>query len=145
MYKKRLISAAEARRIDANLKQPGSELLHPIAAIARNLPTHAKLETKINLEQLCEWFAEQCEIPYYHIDPLNIEIATVTAVVAPDYAKQNGLLAVEANQDSVTLAVKNPLDLSWKENLSGLLRKDPKTPKPLYPDPYILNGKRGNC
>ncbi|MFT7527684.1 MAG: general secretion pathway protein E [Arenicella sp.] len=124
MYQQRLINATEARRIDANLKQPGSELLHPIAAIARCLPTHAGLEQKLNLEQLCEWFAEQCKIPYYHIDPLNIEIATVTAVVAPEYAKQNGLLAVETNQDSVTLAVKNPLDLSWKENLSGLLRKD---------------------
>ncbi|MFT5138224.1 MAG: general secretion pathway protein E [Arenicella sp.] len=124
MYKQRLISATEARRIDVNLKRPGSELLHPIAAIARSLPTHADLEVKLNLEQLCEWFAQQCDIPYYHIDPLNIEIATVTAVVAPEYAKQNGLLAVEADQDSVTLAVKNPLDLSWKENLSGLLRKD---------------------
>ncbi|MEM7358022.1 MAG: GspE/PulE family protein [Pseudomonadota bacterium] len=124
MFKEQQITAAEARRIDANLKQPGSELLHPVVAVARSLPTHAKTEAKINLEQMCEWFADKCGIPYYHIDPLNIDITSVTSAVAPDYAKTNGLLPVEANRFSVTLAVKNPLDLSWKDNLASLLRKD---------------------
>jgi len=124
MYRMQDITAAEARRIDANLKQDVGDKLHPLAAIARYLPTHAKTNNKINLEQLCEWFAEQCNVPYYHIDPLNIEISSVTSIVAPEYAKQNGFLAVEANRDRVTLAVKNPLDLSWKDNLSSLLRKE---------------------
>jgi general secretion pathway protein E len=124
MYKQREISAAEARRIDGNLKQETDEQLHPLAAIAKHLPAHATLQTKINLEQLGEWFALQCGIPYYHIDPLNIDIAAVTEVMAPEYARKNGLLAVETSDKNVTLAVKNPLDLSWLENLSGLLRKN---------------------
>ena len=42
------------------------------------------------------------------------------------YARKHGLLALETTDDSVTLAIKNPFDLSWKESLSNLLRKDIK-------------------
>jgi len=124
MFKDRQISAPEAKRIDANLSEPGNATAHPLIGIARNLPTHLQTQNKINLETLCEWFAEQCDIPYHHIDPLNIDIGSVTQVIAAEYARQNGLLTVKNERDSVTLAVKNPLDLPWKENLSSLLRKD---------------------
>jgi general secretion pathway protein E len=124
LYKEREITAAEARRIDANLKHSSDADHHPLVTLARNLPTHAKRETKLTLEQLCEWYANYTNLRYYHIDPLNIDIAAVTAVVAPEYARTNGLLAVKDSLDIVTIAVKNPLDLSWKESLSALLRKD---------------------
>lgn len=124
LYKERVITAAEARRIDSNLKQSSDSDANPMVTIARNLPTHANRETKINLEELCEWYAEYCGLRYYHIDPLNVDISAITKVVAPEYARKNGLLAVSDNQDYVTVAVKNPLDLSWRESLSGLLRKD---------------------
>lgn len=126
LYQEREITAAEARRIDTNLKHSGERNTHPLVNVARHLPAHATTENKINLEQLCEWYAEYCDLDYYHIDPLNIDIAAVTGVVAPDYARKNGLLAVESNSDYVTIAVKNPLDLSWRESLSALLRKDIK-------------------
>jgi len=123
MFKAGLISAAEAKRIDANLVNNNNQD-HPILSIARNLPTHADTNQKINQEQLCEWFAQECEIDYFFIDPLNIDIASVTAVIAPQYAKRHGVLAVDVSSNTVTLAAKNPLDLSWKDSLSALLRKD---------------------
>ena len=124
MYKDQLITADEAKRIDANLKQPQTKESHPLTAVARNLPTHAQTNKKISLDELSEWFAEQCDIPYFYIDPLKINIASVTKVVASQYARQNGILAVKNETDLVTIAVKNPLDLSWKDKLSSLLRKD---------------------
>lgn len=124
LFKERQISAAEAKRIDANITANGDDATHPLAAIARSLPTHITSENKINLNELCEWFAEQCDLPYYHIDPLNIDIGSVTQIIAAEYARKNGLLAVQVSPDSVKLAVKNPLDLHWKDSLSNLLRKD---------------------
>ena len=124
MYEEKQLSSAETRRILGNLKKKDDQALHPLVAIALNLPTNARTKRKMDLDQLCEWFAAQCSVPYYHIDPLNIDIASVTALVAPQYAKQNGLLAVKSTANQITLAVKNPLDLSWMENLSTLLRKD---------------------
>lgn len=124
MFKDQMISAPEAKRIDANLSEPGAVPNHPLVGIARCLPSHQVTGDRISIESLCEWFAEKVDIPYYFIDPLKIDIGSVTSVMAAEYAKQNGLLAVKSTRDRVTLAVKNPLDLSWKDNLEGLLRKE---------------------
>ncbi len=124
MFKDQLISVNEARRIDSNLSDSDSSFSHPLIAISRSLPSHVATGDRITMEELCEWFAQATDLEYFHIDPLKIDIGSVTQVMAPQYAKQNGLLAVKSSPTSVTLAVKNPLDLSWKENLEGLLRKD---------------------
>ncbi len=124
MFKDKLIAVAEAKRIDVNLMDPDGVPPHPIVGIARNLPTHQGTGDRINLEALCEWFADKVGVDYFVIDPLKIDIASVTQVVAPQYARQHGFLAVKTDKDSVTLAVKNPLDLSWKDNLEILLRKE---------------------
>ena len=124
MFKDQMVTVAEAKRIDANLLESTGRELHPLVGIARNLPTHVITGDKIGLETLTEWFAESCEIPYFHIDPLKIDISSVTQAVAAQYAKQHGVLAVKNTPSSVTLAVKNPLDLSWRDELASLLRKD---------------------
>ncbi|MCL4121538.1 UNVERIFIED_CONTAM: hypothetical protein GTU68_001345 [Idotea baltica] len=124
LFADKQISADEAKRIDANTKDVARSGDNPLIAIARSLPTRLATEKKINLEQLCEWFAEQCGFDYYHIDPLNIDISSVSQVVSPEYAKKNELIAVKNTNDAVTIAVKNPFDLSWKDSLSSLLRKD---------------------
>ena len=124
MYKDEMITVAEAKRIDANLMDPNGKDAHPIIGIARCLPTNNKTGDRIGLEGLCEWFAEQADINYFVVDPLKIDISKVTEVVAPQYARQHGFLAVKTDQNSVTLAVKNPLNLSWKDGLESLLRKE---------------------
>ncbi len=126
MFKGGLITVDEAKRIDSNIKDSNSDLSHPLLAIARSMPTDQKSGDRITLDELCDWFAGILDIDYFHIDPLKIDISAVTQVMAPQYAKQNGLLAVASSASTVTLAVKNPLDLSWRENLEGLLRKEIK-------------------
>lgn len=124
LYASKQISADEVRRIDKNTRSTKDQSLHPLVSIARHLPTHLKTNNKISLDELCQWFAANLKIPYFHIDPLNLDIASITGVVAPDYAKKNGILPVEAKQDRVTIAAKNPIDLGWTDSLSGLLRKE---------------------
>jgi len=139
MFKDRMISVAEAKRIDANLLNTNSAPSHPLVGIARGLPAHIETGQNITLEPLCEWFAKKLNIDYFYIDPLNIDIASVTSVIASEYAKKHGILAVKANRDTVTLAVKNPLDLSWKDNLEKLLRKEIQIvfSNPLEVDRYV--------
>ncbi len=124
MFKDQLISVNEAKRIDTNISESDSNFSHPLLAIARSLPSHAVTGDRISIEELSEWFAAAVGLDYFYIDPMKIDIGSVTKVMAPQYAKQNGLLAIKNGPTSVTLAVKNPLDLSWRDNLEGLLRKD---------------------
>ena len=123
MFNSKLISIDEAKRIDANLVDE-KNIANPLIAIARNLPAHSASGKKIGIEQLSEWFAGQVNVPYFFIDPLNIDITSVTSAIAPQYAKKHEVLAVNVTAQTVTLAVKNPLDMSWKEPLSAILRKD---------------------
>jgi len=139
MFKDRMISVSEAKRIDTNLLNANPAPNHPLTGIARSLPSHLETGANITLEPLCEWFSKKLGLEYFFIDPLNIDIGAVTTVIASEYAKRHGFLAVKVTQDRVTLAVKNPLDLSWKDNLESLLRKeiDIVFANPLEIDRYV--------
>ena len=139
MFKDRMISVDEAKRVDVNLNNANPTPSHPLVGIARSLPSHKETGQSITLEPLCEWFAKTIDVEYFYIDPLKIDIASVTKVIASDYAKRHGFLAVKATHERVTLAVKNPLDLSWKDNLENLLRKEIEIvfANPLEVDRYV--------
>ncbi len=139
MFKDRMISVDEAKRVDANLSNANPAPSHPLVGIARSLPSHQETGLSITLEPLCEWFAKEIGVGYFYIDPLKVDIASVTKVIASDYAKRHGFLAVKVTPEKVTLAVKNPLDLSWKDNLENLLRKeiDIVFANPLEVDRYV--------
>lgn len=121
LFKDKQISAGEAKRIDANLTDIGDQ--HPLTAIAANLPSRLNSNARISHEELYEWFAQQLGIDYTHIDPLKIDIASATNVFSAQYAKQNGILALEVNANSVIVACKNPIETPWRDELSSLLRK----------------------
>ncbi len=121
LFKDKQISAAEAKRIDANLTDLGDQ--HPLTAIAANLPARADSNTRISHEELYEWFAQQLAIKYAHIDPLKIDIASATTVFSAQYAKQNGILTLDVSGNGVTIACKNPIDTPWRDELSALIRK----------------------
>jgi general secretion pathway protein E len=90
MFKDRMITANEAKRIVANLLNTNLAPSHPLVGIARSLPAHQENGEKITLEALSEWFAKSVGVDYFYIDPLNIDIAAVTKVIASDYAKRHG-------------------------------------------------------
>ena len=124
MFKDQLVSATEAKRIDTNISKSNKLDQNPLLAINTSLPTHVVTEKSIPLDDLCEWFAGAVNLDFFLIDPLKIDIASVTNIVSSDYAKKNGFLIVKNLPEVVTIAVKNPFDLSWKESLEKLLRKE---------------------
>ena len=125
LFQSKLIDAEEARRVHANIKENGADAAHPLVEISKSLPTSAKDPSKkVTLEQLTEWLAEYLSLEYLHLDPLKIDVGSVTQVISHQYAKQNGLLPVYIDDSIVKFAVINPLDDSWQDKLSSLLRKD---------------------
>ena len=122
LFKDKQISAGEAKRIDANLSDLGSQ--HPLSAIAANMPARLNSTTRISHDELYEWYAAQVGVPYQHIDPLKIDIGSVTKVFSAQYAKQNGLLVLDANSERVLVACKDPQNLHWRDELSHLIRRE---------------------
>jgi general secretion pathway protein E len=61
-------------------------------------------------------------MPFYHIDPLKIDLRAVTDVMSVDYAQKRGILPVEVNGKEVTIATAEPFQRVWEAELAQMLR-----------------------
>jgi general secretion pathway protein E len=96
---------------------------HPVVVIAdarwRSLKAPQPVLTP---EVLTEWLAARVRMPFYHIDPLKIDLQAVTAVMSSEYALRRGILPVEVSGREVTIATSEPLMASWEPELTEMLR-----------------------
>jgi general secretion pathway protein E len=56
------------------------------------------------MEMLTEWLADKTGLTYLRIDPLRIDVPSVTAVVSHAYASRLKILPVEITDDTVVFA-----------------------------------------
>jgi len=118
-----LIETEQAKFALATLRQkktPG----HPINQIADlKIKSKAKRGKELTAELLTEWFAEVHQIPYVRLDPLKIDVDSVTSVMSKAFAKRHDILACGVTKNDVTIAVVNPLETGWEAGLTHILRK----------------------
>lgn len=112
---------------------------HPLISIAecevidqRN-PGH-----KLNIEELVRWLAVNSEMDYFYIDPLKIDISTVTSVLPKAYIKRLGVLPVAVEEDFVTFATAEPFWIGWVEEVKRIVKKDIKL---VVANPHLIS----NC
>src|SRR5512142_487799 len=106
---------------DSRFMRGGSR--HPVIVISearwRSLKPPQPVLTP---EVLSEWLAGRVHMPFYHIDPLKIDLKAVTAVMSSEYAQRRGILRVEVNGREVTIATSEPYMASWEPELAEMLR-----------------------
>src|SRR5512146_2454971 len=106
---------------DSRIARGGSR--HPVIVISEARWRSLKAPNPIlTADLLTEWLAGKLKIPFYHIDPLKIDLKAVTAVMSSEYAQRRGILPVEVNGREVTIATSEPLMASWEAELSEMLR-----------------------
>jgi len=114
---------------------------HPVIVISearwRSLKAPQPLLTP---ELLAEWLAGRVRMPFYHIDPLKIDLKAVTAVMSSEYAVRRGILPVEVSGREVTIATSEPLMASWEPELSEMLRL---TIKRVFSNPIDIERYQG--
>ncbi|MEW6164292.1 MAG: GspE/PulE family protein [Pseudomonadota bacterium] len=98
---------------------------HPLIVIAEQRwkspePPHRT----VDLDMLTEWLAEWSGLPYYHIDPLKVNLAAVTDVMSSAYATRFRILPVEVRSGEVTIATAEPYIRGWENELKPILKKD---------------------
>ena len=98
---------------------------HPLLVIAEQRwkapqPPH-RLQ---DIDALTEWLAEWAELPYYHIDPLKVNLAAVTEVMSSAYATRFRILPVEVRANEVTIATAEPWLRGWIGELQPILKKE---------------------
>jgi general secretion pathway protein E len=77
----------------------------------------------LDLETLTRRLAEYSGQPYYRIDPLDMDAASITQVMSLAFAQRHKILAVEVKPDEVLIASIEPFINAWEADLSHILRK----------------------
>ncbi len=101
--------------------------MHPLVVIAEQrwkslLPPHRTL----TLEELTQWLAQWCGLPYLHVDPLKINFAAITEVMSNTYATRFRILPVEVKSQEVVIATAEPFQRSWEAEMAPILKKEIK-------------------
>lgn len=105
--------------------QAGKSGIHPLVWLAeRHLKDASNPNSELTLERLTRWLAEQMELPFYHIDPLKIDVDSVTRIISPSYAARYRILPVAVTPEQVTFATAEPFDREWERELSHVLQRE---------------------
>ncbi|UYZ85170.1 GspE/PulE family protein [Entomomonas sp. E2T0] len=78
---------------------------------------------KLDIETLSIWLADYVKQPYRRIDPLKVDVNSVTSVMSYAFAKRNQILAVESTPEKVVIASVQPLVKAWEQNLQHVLKR----------------------
>lgn len=110
------------RRLLAGVQQSArDDARHPLAVIAdRNLTDQRDAARQLTLEVLTEWLAERYDLPCVRIDPLKIDVSSVTEVMSYAYAARFNILALEVNADTVTVGTADPTVREWEGELANI-------------------------
>ncbi|NHB58317.1 type II/IV secretion system protein [Acinetobacter sp. 194] len=95
---------------------------HPLQWIAQfDFNDVAQPEKKLNLNQLCQWLAQKADIPFFVIDPLKSDVASLTKVMSHEFALKNKILAVEVTSEHVLIGTSQPFLGDWTPSLQKSL------------------------
>lgn len=98
---------------------------HPLIVVAEQHWKSPQPPNRVlDLEALTQWLAEWAGLPYYHIDPLKVNLAAVTDVMSSAYASRFRILPVEVRATEVVIATAEPFIRGWEEELKPILKKD---------------------
>lgn len=118
-----LLTQQEANNVLASHRSREEALLHPLEYIASRQPENARDKGSLNAETLTHWLAKKSGLEVHHIDPLKINVPSVTSVMSFAYAKRYGILCVEVSREELVVATMEPFDSSWVESLEQTSRR----------------------
>jgi general secretion pathway protein E len=99
--------------------------MHPLVVIAEQHWKSLQPPYRIlTLEELTQWLARWCGLPYLHVDPLKINFTAITEVMSNTYATRFRILPVEVKPHEVVIATAEPFQRSWEAEMAPILKKD---------------------
>jgi general secretion pathway protein E len=97
---------------------------HPLEVVAdRNWLNLKPPQQLLDGDELSKWFAGKVDLPYFHIDPLKIDVAKVTPVMPYAYAERFEALPVAVSDKEITVATAQPFVREWEHELSHIQQK----------------------
>lgn len=114
--------------------------LHPIQNIARFNLTNLLDHQPLTVDKLNLWLAGKAGVDVVRIDPLKVDVPSVTGIMSFEYAKNQYILPIAVTDTEVIIGTDQPFYHDWHANISHIVR--PKTIKVVYLSPEQLNRYR---
>src|SRR6185312_7055766 len=115
-----LIPVAEADKL-ARVRTRQYE--HPLELIAaQKLKAVRDPQPSMTLEWLVEWLAGKLGVRYWHIDPLKIDLKSITGTMSNAYAERYRILPVELKGSVLKVATGEPFVRAWADELEKILK-----------------------
>jgi general secretion pathway protein E len=94
---------------------------HPLKVIAlAEVQDKTNMGKLLTLESLTFWLAGKTGLPYYYIDPLKIDIPSVTTLYNKNYAFNYKILPVVFNKNEIVIATAEPYVNNWEADLARM-------------------------
>ncbi len=114
--------------------------LHPLQIIASFNLTDKKTAQPLTLDKLNQWLSLKTNMEFVRIDPLKIDVPSITGVMSFKYAKSHYILPISVTNQEITIGTDQPLYHDWYRNIEHIVR--PKTIKTVLLNPEQINRYR---
>lgn len=119
-----IVEQDKASMISSLVSAQDRKNLHPLEIIAsRQWPNKSLPEQVLSLDVLTDWLAKQSGMPRFHFDPLKMDVKSCTSIMSYAYASRFGILAVRVTDDELLMAVTDPYQQEWKDELDQIVNK----------------------
>jgi general secretion pathway protein E len=124
--------------LDGHIEETNSQLLRqvargnhstksqgPLERIASSNWSHAREPSqKVDLNFLTRWLAAKVGLPWHKVDPLKVDVPSVTGVTSLAYAQRFNVICVDVQDDHVVFGTAEPMFTEWQAELQQVLKKE---------------------
>ena len=119
-----IVEPDKAQMISTLVSASDRSNLHPLEIIAnRQWTNKSRPQQLLTLDSMTDWLAEQSGTPRFHFDPLKMDVASCTSIMSYAYASRFGILPVKVSDAEVVMAVSDPFDTEWMEEVERIVNR----------------------
>ena len=124
LVKQGMVEADKAKMISTLVSASDRKNLHPLEIIAsRNWTNPLDPDELLTLDTLTRWLSNQSGMMIYHFDPLKMDVTSCTSLMSYAYAARFGILPVQVSPTEVTIAVTDPYNTEWLDEIRRIIHK----------------------
>jgi len=128
LVKQEIVEQEQAHMISSLVSGKDRKNFHPIEIIAnRQWTNKSQPEQVISLDFLTDWLASESGLERYYFDPLKMDVASCTSIMSYAYASRFQILAVKVNPEEILMAVADPYNTEWKDELDRIVARPIRT------------------
>lgn len=125
LYRDQLLSEADYQKAQTISRGMNEQSLHVLSLVAKqNFSDQRRPQKTLTEAALVEWLAHKHQLGYVQIDPLDVDVGAITAVMSFAFAERHKILAVSVTATKVVVACAEPEVDAWVNDVAHVTRRE---------------------